>query len=81
MSCSLMFSGMSSLAGTLRNFPVRALGSNSIQEYLLAEATLLVMTSRLLERSLTAMTSPGLTWTEGMLQTAPLRVMWEWLTS
>ena len=27
------------------------------------------------------MTSPGLTWTEGMLQTAPLRVMWEWLTS
>ena len=35
MSCSLMFSGMSSRAGTCRNLPLLRLSSHSIQGYLL----------------------------------------------
>ena len=81
ISCSLMFSGISSLAGMFRNLALRVSGLNSIQEYLVALATLAWMTSRLLDLSLTATTSPGMTLVEGMWQTIPLRVMWAWLTS
>ena len=76
MSCSLMFSGISVLAGTLRYLPVRVLASKSSQGYLVTEATLFWITSRLLDLSLTATVSPGFTWVEGMEHTEPLRVMW-----
>ena len=65
MSCSLMFSGISFRVGMLRYLPLRVVVSNSIQEYLVAEATLAWMTSRLLDLSLTAKASPALTWVEG----------------
>ena len=76
-----MFSGISSLTGTLRYFPVRVFWSNSSQEYLGADATLAVITSRLFDLSLTAIVEPGLTRAEGMLQTSPSRVMWQCVTS
>ena len=72
-----MFSGISVLVGTLRNLPESAFASKSSHEYFFAEATLLWITSRLFDLSLTAITSPALTCAEGMLQTIPLRVMWQ----
>ena len=75
MSCSLMLSGISVRTGMLRNLPESSLASNSSQDYLDADAAAAWMTSRLLERSLTATTSPGFTWVEAMLHTRPLRVM------
>jgi len=62
MSCSLMFSGISSRSGRLRNFPVIDASSNSNhdEEPYLAVESESEITSRDLERSLTPTSSPGL---------------------
>ena len=83
MSCSLIFSGISSLSGRLRNFPIISEPSHSSQ---LEEPALLlsresVITTRDLDFSRTPTTSPGFRVYEGILTISPFTVICLWLTS
>ena len=68
MSCTLIFSGISSIVGSYKNLPVLIFASTSTHLYLLrgALASEVETTSKSLDFGRNAITSPGLTAKDGM---------------